>query len=82
MHFHSDKDETWYCLSGKFTLRWVDTTTAEIFEEEFLPKHTWRNQPKIPHQLICHEAGTIVEVSTPDSVEDNYRIFPGDSQAK
>jgi mannose-6-phosphate isomerase-like protein (cupin superfamily) len=82
MHFHSDKDETWYCLSGKFTLRWIDTTTAEIFEEEFLPKHTWRNQPKIPHQLICHEAGTIVEVSTPDSVEDNYRILPGDSQSK
>jgi hypothetical protein len=22
----------------------------------------------------------IVEVSTPDSVEDNFRIFPGDSQ--
>ena len=80
MNFHSDKDETWYCLSGKFTLKWIDTSTAEVFEKEFLPKQVWRNQPKVPHQLVCHLAGTIIEVSTPDSVEDNYRIFPGDSQ--
>jgi len=36
----------------------------------------------VPHQLICLESGTVVEVSTPDSVEDNYRIIPGDSQKK
>jgi hypothetical protein len=34
----------------------------------------------MPHQLICVEEGTVVEVSTPDSVEDNYRVMPGDSQ--
>ena len=29
-----------------------------------------------------YEAGSsITEVSTADSVEDNYRVFPGDSQA-
>jgi hypothetical protein len=26
------------------------------------------------------EEGTIIEVSTPDSVEDNYRVMKGDSQ--
>jgi hypothetical protein len=40
----------------------------------------WRNEPLEPHQLICLEEGTIIEVSTPDSVEDNYRVMPGDSQ--
>ena len=44
------------------------------------PGETWRNEPLEPHQLICLEAGTIIEVSTPDSVEDNYRVAPGDSQ--
>ena len=29
---------------------------------------------------IIIEEGTIIEVSTPDSVEDNYRVLPGDSQ--
>jgi hypothetical protein len=34
----------------------------------------------LPHQLMCVEAGSIIEVSTPDSVEDNYRVEKGDSQ--
>jgi hypothetical protein len=35
----------------------------------------------MPHQLEAIEAGSsITEVSTPDSIEDNYRILPGDSQ--
>ena len=43
----------------------------------------WRNPPLQPHQLICMEPGSsITEVSTPDSVEDNYRIGPGDSQVQ
>jgi len=41
---------------------------------------TWHNPPLLPHQLICVEEGTIIEVSTPDSVEDNYRVGKGDSQ--
>jgi hypothetical protein len=41
---------------------------------------TWRNEPLFPHQVICLEEGTLIEVSTPDSVEDNYRVLPGDSQ--
>ena len=34
----------------------------------------------LPHQLLCLEQGTIIEVSTPDSIEDNYRVEKGDSQ--
>ena len=35
----------------------------------------------MPHQLEALEVGSsITEVSTPDSIEDNYRIIPGDSQ--
>ena len=40
----------------------------------------WHNPPLLPHQIICVQEGTVIEVSTPDSVEDNYRIAKGDSQ--
>lgn len=80
MHFHKEKDETWYILSGKFIVRWIDTTNAKIHTQEFIPGMTCRNEPLIPHQIECIESGTIIEVSTPDSVEDNYRVMPGDSQ--
>jgi quercetin dioxygenase-like cupin family protein len=80
MHFHAEKDEAWYVLSGKFIVKWIDTKTASKHEKELSPGSTWHNPPLVPHQLICLEPGVIVEVSTPDSVEDNYRVMPGDSQ--
>lgn len=79
-HFHAVKDESWYVLTGKFNLLLICTKTAEMRIEELNEGDTWRNEPLLPHQLICIEAGTIIEVSTPDSVEDNYRVLPGDSQ--
>ena len=80
MHFHAEKDETWYVLSGKFLVNTIDTTNAKHTMHYLGPGDIWRNLPLQPHQLICEEAGTIIEVSTPDSVEDNYRVAPGDSQ--
>jgi quercetin dioxygenase-like cupin family protein len=61
-------------------VRWINTATAELHEKELHDGSVWHNEPCKPHQLECIEAGTIIEVSTPDSVEDNYRVLPGDSQ--
>jgi len=80
MHFHAEKDETWYVLSGRFEVRWIDTTDASHKFANLVEGDVWRNEPLLPHQLICIEEGTIIEVSTPDSIKDNYRVMPGDSQ--
>jgi len=80
MHFHAGKDETWYVLRGRFQIHFIDTRTATEHIQDFNEGDTWHNPPLLPHQLHCIEAGTIIEVSTPDSVEDNYRVRPGDSQ--
>ena len=81
MHFHAQKDETWYVLSGKFEVKYIMTQDASMKSQILESGSVWRNEPLEPHQLICLEEGTIIEVSTPDSVEDNYRVAPGDSQA-
>jgi len=80
MHFHAIKDETWYVMSGDFEVRWIDTKDASYNYKRLSAGQVWHNPPLMPHQLICYESGTIMEVSTPDSVEDNYRVMPGDSQ--
>lgn len=80
MHFHAEKDESWYVLSGKFKLRTVDTKTADEYEKILNEGDSIRILPLQPHQLLCIEEGVIIEVSTPDSVEDNYRIAKGDNQ--
>lgn len=80
MHFHHEKDETWYVIEGRFIVKYIDTKDASIHEKQLSVGDVWHNPPLMPHQLICLEEGTICEVSTPDSVEDNYRVMPGDSQ--
>ena len=80
MHFHRTTDETWLIQSGEFTLLWIDATDASEHEMTLLPGDTWRNAPLVPHQLICRKAGTVVEVSTYDDPDDNYRVRPGDNQ--
>jgi len=80
MHFHAHKDESWLVQSGEFVVRWIDTRTAELHERILTTGDTWHNPPLQPHQLVCYRAGSVLEVSTADSVEDNYRVMPGDSQ--
>jgi|TARA_B100000123_G_scaffold111105_2_gene81714 mannose-6-phosphate isomerase-like protein (cupin superfamily) len=83
MHFHKQKDESWFVNNGRFLLRWIDTESAKLNEQELRSGDTWHNPPLQPHQLVCMEPGSsITEVSTADSVEDNFRIWPGDSQGK
>jgi mannose-6-phosphate isomerase-like protein (cupin superfamily) len=80
MHFHSVKDETWFVLNGRFLVKFIDTADASQHEKELKPGDVWHNPPLFPHQVICLEEGVLIEVSTPDSVEDNYRVGKGDSQ--
>ena len=83
MHFHKQKDESWFVNNGRFLLRWIDTESAKLNEQELRSGDTSHNPPLQPHQLVCMEPGSsITEVSTADSVEDNFRIWPGDSQGK
>lgn len=80
MHFHAHKDETWYIMQGIFELTTIDTNTATKVSKILKPGDVHRNHPLEPHQLLCIEAGIVLEVSTADNKEDNYRVEPGDSQ--
>lgn len=81
MHFHKEKDESWFINNGKFLLRYIDPKTATLYTKELNAGDTWRNPPLLPHQLeALEDNSSLTEVSTPDSIDDNYRILPGDSQ--
>lgn len=80
MHFHDEKQESWYVISGAFTVFWIDTADASISSTSLTKGDVWHNNRLQPHQLYCEEEGVILEVSTPDSIEDNFRVMRGDSQ--
>jgi quercetin dioxygenase-like cupin family protein len=81
MHYHKEKDKSWFVNAGQFLLIYIDTNSAEIKQITLKEGDTWRISPLQPHQLIAlHADSTIIEVSTSDSNTDTFRISPGDSQ--
>lgn len=80
MHFHSEKHETWIVVSGEFQVTIINTEDASHIKYDMVYSNVLDIPPLTPHQVVCIKKGSILEVSTPDSVEDNYRVWPGDSQ--
>lgn len=81
MHFHKNKDESWYVQHGSFTLKVINTENGTIDEQTLNTGDSIRIYPLVVHQLVALEDDSeIIEVSTADSAEDNYRVMPGDNQ--
>jgi len=80
MHYHMNKDETWWVEYGEFKYRWIDTETADIHEEYLKEGDVVRQRPGQPHQLEAVTNGRIFEVSTHHEDSDSYRVLKGDSQ--
>lgn len=84
MHFHKEKHETWRVVQGSFLVKYIYTDVAETKERILTPAGAdaqtlhkiFPIEPLMPHQLIAIEDNSIIlEVSTADSVEDNYRLY-------
>jgi hypothetical protein len=81
MHFHKNKDETFYVQKGSFELITIDTNDAKQSSHILTVGDTWRLRPLDLHQVKALEDGSVIfEVSTFDEPSDNYRVIPGDSQ--
>ena len=81
MHYHIEKYETWFVSKGKLKFTWINPEDASLnldYLEEGCIVTIYQG---ISHQLEALEPmSSVTEVSTADSVEDNYRLIPGDSQ--
>lgn len=81
MHFHAEKEETWFVSRGVFELRWTDTNDAKTYSKKLSVGDVIHIPPFMPHQLInLRDVSEIFEISTEHKEEDSYRILPGDSQ--
>lgn len=82
LHFHAKKEETWYILSGEFTIELIDTETAKKYIVKLYQGDCFHVKPFVPHKITCYntQGGKIMEISSTHFDEDSYRIAAGDSQ--
>lgn len=88
IHFHKEKEETFFLSKGKIELRWTDNYDPNNFNLdnfissltiEFLnPGDAFHLPPGRIHQIYALEDSEIIEFSTHHKDEDSFRILKGD----
>lgn len=76
-HFHVQKSEIFYLVSGCLEVRLWDKD-AEEHQIMMIPGDSLLIPPGLIHQMYGEEESILLEVSTFDSLEDSYRIEKGD----
>ena len=80
MHYHIEKEETWYVAKGRLELSYYNLTNANRVTKTINEGMVVDIKPNIPHKLKALEDSEIIEVSTQHFEHDSYRVEPGDSQ--
>ena len=75
MHYHIQKQETWYVNKGNFKFRYIRTDTTEIIERDMKQGDSVTIPIGMPHQLEALCDGEIFEISTQHFDSDSYRVW-------
>jgi mannose-6-phosphate isomerase-like protein (cupin superfamily) len=81
IHYHNEKDETFYVHSGKVQMDFYpDGYPGEPVRFLMNPGDSVRIPPRMLHRFTGIEDSEMFEFSTEHREEDTYRVSPGDSQ--
>jgi len=72
LHYHNEKDETFYCLEGQ-AIAEVEGENGQLVKTEIKNGDCYRVPPKSKHRLQATEDTTLFEVSTPE-LDDVVRL--------
>lgn len=79
-HYHINKDETFYILSGKIKLKWAyDDNFTNSNESILRVGDSFRIYPTMRHQIIGLEESDIIEISTFDEDSDSIRVISSEN---
>jgi len=81
-HFHKEKAEIFFVITGQIYFEWKDTETGETQQQTLLHGDSVYIPPGCPHRFTgsAEKGSVFLEASTFHKDSDSYRIFPGDSQ--
>lgn len=76
MHYHLNKKETWYILTGKIKLESIDKENTARLEWTLVPGDVVTLNKGVIHKITGYEDSIIVEISTLHEDSDTYRVEP------
>ena len=80
MHFHKNKDETFFIIQGYLKVEVINTNDGSVKELTLHTGEILRIPPLTPHRFTTTVTTVFIEFSTQHEESDSYRVIPGDSQ--
>lgn len=76
MHYHMEKNESWYVQDGYFHFEWIDTDNGTRHYIELTQGHSVDIPVGLPHKLTPYVDNSVIfEISEHHKDSDSYRIY-------
>jgi mannose-6-phosphate isomerase-like protein (cupin superfamily) len=77
-HFHKETKKTWFVNSGKFMVRWIDTTDGKVYQQELTEGKVFTADCLVPVSLEALVPGSsVIQASNQNDSNDYYTLIPG-----
>ena len=77
MSFTKNTTKSWFVNSGQLRIRWIDTETGKLYENDLNEGSVFHVPPLMPVSLECLYAGSArAETATKYDPKDVYHIIP------
>jgi len=78
-HYHKDKHEVFYLLSGKLIIKYnFDQDITKADQTILYPNMSFEVPQGLCHQMIAEEDSVLIEFSSHHEDSDSFRIICGD----
>ena len=75
LHFHKDKQKSWFVNAGKFEVQWVDPKDGKAYSQELPEGGVFEVPPLLPVTLkSLADNSAMAETSNSNDPEDYYRL--------
>jgi uncharacterized RmlC-like cupin family protein len=75
LHFHKNKNKSWFVNAGKFRVQWVDTLDGKCYSKELPEGSTFHVPALMPVSLeSLAPNGAVAEASDQHADSDVYRL--------
>ena len=78
--FQSNTEKSWFVNNGMFRVRWIDTKSGKLYENQIQEGSVFHVQKNMPVSLESLQAGaSISQTANIDDPNDFYCVIPGNN---
>jgi hypothetical protein len=77
MVFHKNKSLTYFVNQGTFNIKWIDTSTGKVYEQNLPEGGVKTIEPLTPYTIECtSKTGSLSEVNNGEKTNDTFYLMP------